>query len=101
MSEYTTAYQVACSPGPRAAAAVMQVPGGTPVLVVYLDPVNMTIQGSPTKQGSRELADFCRELAHEAAKLAQTIDPDGEPPVPQVSWPRHALNESRVVEDGS
>jgi hypothetical protein len=84
MSEYSTAYQVACSPGPNAAAAMMRVPGGAPVLVVYLDPVNMTIQGLPTEQGTQALADFCRELAHEAARLACAIDPDGEPIAPQL-----------------
>ncbi len=49
------------------------------MLVVYLDPVNMTVQSPPTEQGARALADFCRELAHEASRLARTIDPDGEP----------------------
>ena len=83
MSDYSTAYQVACSPGPNAAAAMMRVPGAAPVLVVYLDPVNMTIQGLPTEQGTRTLADFCRKLAHEAAQLARAIDPDGEPTAPE------------------
>jgi hypothetical protein len=101
MSEYSTAYQVACSPGPDAAAAMMRVPGGTPVLVVYLDPVNMTIQSPPTQQGTRTLADFCRELAHEASRLAETIDPDGEATAQVASEPRHALTRNEVDDSGT
>ncbi len=101
MSDYSTAYQVACSPGPNAAAAMTRVPGGSPVLVVYLDPVNMVIQSPPSAQGSRELADFCRELAHEASRLARTIDPDGEPTEPEATWPRHALVRNELSDSGA
>lgn len=90
MSDYNTAYQVACSPGPNAAAAATRGPGGMPVLVVYLDPVNMTLHSEPSLAGARVLATFCRELAQEAAKLAATIDPDGEPAPPE-RGPRHLL----------
>lgn len=101
MSNYGTAYQVACTPGPKAAAGMTRLPDGAPVLVVYLDPVNMTIQGTPTQAGVRELADFCRELAHEAARLAATIDPDGEPAPPEASGPRHALVRNEFGESGA
>lgn len=91
MTEFSTAYQVACVPGPNAAVAMTRLPNGAPVLVVYLDPVNMTIQAPPTRTGVRGLADFCRELAHEASRLAAVVDPDGEPASPETSGPRHAL----------
>jgi hypothetical protein len=99
MSEYSTAFQVACAPGPNATAAVSRLPGGVPVLVVYLDPVNVTIQCSPAR--TRELADFCRELAHEAARLAAEIDPDGEPAPPEATTPRHALVHNELGESGA
>jgi hypothetical protein len=89
MSEYSTAYQVACVPGPKAAAAVTRGPGGGPVLVMYLDPVNMTIHSQPSVADARELGAFFRELAREAAKFAAEIDPENEP----VEGPRHRLVE--------
>jgi len=100
MSDYSTAYQVACAPGTDATAAMMRVPGGVPVLVVYLDPVNMTIQAPPSRAGVREFADFCRELAHEASRLAASIDPDGESAPPEVSVPRHALVRNEIGDAG-
>ena len=90
MSDYSTTYQVACFPGRNAGAAATRGPGGTPVLMVYLDPVNMTLHGEPSVAGTRRLADFCRELAREATKLAAEIDPDGEPAPPERA-PRHRL----------
>jgi hypothetical protein len=100
MSDYSTAYQVACIPGPNAAAGMTRLPSGAAGLVVYLDPVNMTIQATPTRAGIRELADFCRELALEASRLAETIDPDGEPAPPEASVPRHALVRNELGESG-
>jgi hypothetical protein len=70
-----------------------------PVLVVYLDPVSITLQCPPTR--ARELADFCRELAHEAARLAAEIDPDGEPAPPEAHFPRHALVYNEFGESGA
>lgn len=100
MSDYSNAFQVACVPGPQAAAGMTRLPsGGGPVLVVYLDPVNITIQAPPSR--SRALADFCRELAHEASRLAAVIDPDGEPAPPESSWPRHALARNEFGESGA
>jgi hypothetical protein len=99
MSDYSTAFQMACAPGPNAAVAMSRLPGGLPVLVVYLDPVNITIQCS--HDHTRELADFCRELAHEAARLAAEIDPDGEPAPPEAHAPRHALVHNEFGESGA
>ena len=98
MSEYSTAFQVACAPGPKAASAVSRLPTGQPVLVVYLDPVNITLQAPPSR--SRELANFCRELAREASRLAAEIDPDGEPAPPETHAPRHVLVRNEYGESG-
>jgi hypothetical protein len=91
MNDYSTAYQVACAPGPNAAVAMTRGPGGKPVLVIYLDPVNMTIHSDPVLAGTPELAAFFRELAQEAAKLAAEIDPDHERR--PSDGPRHQLQE--------
>ncbi len=99
MNEYSTAFQMACVPGPDAAAGMTRLPGGGPVLVVYLDPVNITIQAPPVR--SRELAAFCRELAREAAKLAAQIDPDGESAPSEVTRPRHALVRDQFGDSGA
>ena len=90
MSDYSTAYQVACVPGRNAGAAATRGPDGRPVLMIYLDPVNMTLHSEQSEAGARELAAFCRELAREAAKLAAEIDPDGEPAPPECG-PRHLV----------
>lgn len=93
MSDYSTTYQVACAPGPNAAAAMSRAPGGAPVLVVYLDPVNMTIHSAPSHAGAQELAAFCRELAREADRLADTLDP-------APTGPRHLRQEDGDASDG-
>jgi hypothetical protein len=80
-------FNVTCSPGKDAAAGYMRVTEHLPALVIYLDPVNMAIQLPPFPGGEQLLAKFCRELAREAAKLAASIDPAGEP----VVGARHAL----------
>jgi hypothetical protein len=89
MSSYSTAYQVACTPGPEAAVAMTRGPGGAPVLVVYLDPVNMTIQAEPSALATREFVAFCRELAREATRLADLIEP------PTADSARHRLRAER------
>ena len=84
------AFNVACSPGRDAAAAFMRVTPQLPALVIYLDPVNMAIQLPPFPGGEQMLARFCRELAREATKLANEVDPD----VPgAATGPRHLLRE--------
>lgn len=82
MNDYSTVYQVACVPGRNAVAAATRGPGGRPALTLHFGLVNMTLQSEPSDTGTRELADFCRELAWEAAKFAAEIDPDGEPIAP-------------------
>lgn len=101
MSDNSGAFEVACVPGPKAASGMTWLSDGAPVLVVYLDPVNVSIQGVPTQAGWHKLADFCRELAHEAARLAAAIDPDGEPAPPEASSPRHALVRHEFGESGA
>jgi hypothetical protein len=83
-------FNVTCSPGKNAAAGYMLVTEHLPALVIYLDPVNVAIQLPPFPGGDVVLAEFCRELAREAAKLAAAVDPDGELTLPE-SGPRHLL----------
>lgn len=83
-------FNVSCTPGKNAAAAYMRVTEHLPALVMYLDPVNVAIQLPPFPGGDVVLANFCRELAREAVKLAAEIDPDGEPAPPERA-PRHLL----------
>jgi hypothetical protein len=72
-------FNVTCTPGPNAAAVIVRVAERLPCLVIAPDPVNMTLHGEQSEAGARELAEFCRELAWEAARFAAEIDPDGEP----------------------
>jgi len=83
-------FNVSCTPGKNAAAAYMLVTEHLPSLVIYLDPVNVAIQLPSFPGGDVVLANFCRELAREAAKLAAAVDPDGEPAPPE-QGPRHLL----------
>lgn len=71
-------FNVTCSPGKDAAAGYMRVTEHLPALVMYLDPVNVAIQLPPFPGGDLVLARFCRELAREAVKLADAVDPAGE-----------------------
>lgn len=83
-------FNISCAPGKNAAAAYVQVTEHLPALVMYLDPVNLAIQLPSVPNGEVMLANFCRELAREAAKLAADLDPDGEPAPPECG-PRHLL----------
>ena len=83
-------FNVTCTPGKDAAVAFMRVTEHLPALVMYLDPVNLAIQVPPFPGGDLLLAQFCRELAREAAKLAAEIDPDNES---ASGGPRHQLRE--------
>ena len=74
-----------CSPGRDAAAAFMRLTAELPALVIYLDPVNMAIQLPSIPDGPKIMARFCRELAREAGKLAEELDPSGEIAAPDRS----------------
>jgi hypothetical protein len=89
-------FNVTCTPGRDSAAAYMRVTPQLPALVIYLDPVNMAVQLPPFPGGDQLLAKFCRELAREAAKLAEDIDPT--PPAPSAG-PRHLLQEGGAPGD--
>lgn len=78
-------FNVSCSPGQDAAAAFTRITPQLPALVIYLDPVNMAIQLPPFPGGEQLLAKFCRQLAREATRLADDIDPDE----PASASPRH------------
>jgi hypothetical protein len=78
-------FNVTCTPGREAAAGFMWLTEHLPALVIYLDPVNVAIQLPPFPGGDAVLAKFCRELAREATKLADTL----EPPAGVPAAPRH------------
>jgi hypothetical protein len=89
-------FNVACSPGQEAAAAFVRITENVPALVIYLDPVNVAIQLPPFPGGGLVLARFCRELAREAVKLADVVDPpEGVP----TSGPRHLLRDEEGAGD--
>ncbi|TDQ04669.1 hypothetical protein [Labedaea rhizosphaerae] len=79
------AFNVTCTPGQNASAAYMQITSEIPALVIYLDPVNMAVQLPPFPGGDQVLVRFCRELAREAAKLADALESH------QAAGPRHML----------
>ncbi|WP_309113848.1 hypothetical protein [Saccharothrix sp.] len=71
------------TPG-HAAAASLVMANGLPTLMIYLDPVNLTVQVPPFPGGREVLARFCRELSREAWKVAERLEAAGG---------RHALAE--------
>ena len=79
------AFNVSCSPGSKAVAVSMWATGNPPSLVMELDSINVAIKLPPFPGGDVAMAEFCRELAWEAAKFAAEIDPDGEPIPPDRS----------------
>ncbi|SDG80614.1 hypothetical protein SAMN05216553_111341 [Lentzea fradiae] len=66
-------FNVTCTPGREAAAAMVRVTPQVLALAIYLDPVNIAIQLPPFPGGSDVLMRFCRELSREAAKLADHL----------------------------
>ncbi|GDY33000.1 hypothetical protein [Gandjariella thermophila] len=80
-------FNVTCSPGHNAEAGMVQVAPGIHALILYLDPVNVAVQVPPFPEGPKVLARFCRQLAREATRFADLLDP---------AWPsentgRHTL----------
>jgi hypothetical protein len=69
-------FNVSCTPGRDAVAGFVRITSEIPALVLYLDPVNMSIQLPPFPGGGQVLAKFCRELAREATKLAAALEPE-------------------------
>ena len=63
-----------------------------PMLVVFLDPINLTIQ-RPAGSSGLGLAAFCRELGREATRFADMLDPSGAVTPDVAGQPRHALRE--------
>jgi hypothetical protein len=68
-------FNVTCTPGKDAVAGMVFVTPELPALVMYLDPVNMSIQLPPYLEGPAVLARFCRELSREAGQLAEHLEP--------------------------
>ncbi|HEX5403571.1 MAG TPA: hypothetical protein VFX16_14870 [Pseudonocardiaceae bacterium] len=67
-----------CWPGPRAAAGAQEGPAGEPVLAVFLDPVNLVLTVPPFPTGPFVMAQFLRELARAAMRVATDLDPTDE-----------------------
>jgi hypothetical protein len=67
-------FNVTCTPGQNAAAAMVHITAERPTLVIFLDPVKVAVQLPPFPSGADVLARFCRELSREAAKLAVHLD---------------------------
>jgi len=55
--------------------------------MVRLDPAELVIMPPPGRNGQRKLADWCRELSREAARLATELDPDGDAAPPEAGVP--------------
>lgn len=79
---------VTCAPGRDAWAGFV---AGSPALVLYLGVVSVTVQCEQGPDGHLYLANFCRNLAREAARMAAVMDPDGEAAPPEGPGPRHRL----------
>lgn len=84
-------FAVTCWPGRRAAAAMREGALRQRRLALFLDPLNLVISSAPFPDGEFELARWCRELSREAGRLAELLDPDGEPAPPEYGVPRHRL----------
>jgi hypothetical protein len=66
-----------CWPGRRAAAGVQTTPSGEYLLSVFLDPMNLVLTVPPFPRASISTAQFLRELARAALRMAGEIDPLG------------------------
>lgn len=75
-------FNVTCTPGRDAVAGMVLVTPELPALVMYLDPVNLSIQLPAYVEGAAVFSRFCRELSREAGRLADHIDSAGAPPHP-------------------
>lgn len=64
-----------CWAGPRAAAGVHQGQTGEEMLGIFLDPVNIVLTVSPVPDGKVRTAEFLRELARSASRMAADLDP--------------------------
>lgn len=69
---------------------MVQVAPGIHALILYLDPVNVAVQVPPFPEGPTVVARFCRQLAREATRFADLLDP-GAPGWPSENTGRHTL----------
>lgn len=61
-------------PGENATAGMVMVTEEIPALVFYMDQGNYSIQLPPVPYGPQVMARLCREIAEEAAKLAEHLE---------------------------
>lgn len=80
MAGHSGRFTASGSPGHGSSAAVVRYgQGHPPALVISLDAVDVLLSVAPCPDGLVAMANFCRVLARESARLAAEIDPDGEP----------------------
>lgn len=75
MTSPDVSFSMWCWPGPRAGAGVQVGPSGEPVLGVFVDPVNLVLTVPPFPDGPVRTAQFLRELARAASRMAAELDP--------------------------
>jgi hypothetical protein len=81
-----------CWPGRQAGVGVQQLPSGEPVLGVFLDPVNLVLSVPPFPDGPVRTAQFLRELARAASRMATELE--------SASGVRQSGGAHRVMPDG-
>lgn len=74
-------FTVTCSPGRDATVSVRRIGAGWLSLVLSMDPGRVVVDVPGVRGGAEVLARFCRQLAHEAAQLAATLEPGGQSPI--------------------
>lgn len=69
------AFTVTCSPGREAVAGIRQIGPGWASLVLTMDPGRVVIDMPTISGGALVLAQFCRDLARVATRIAADLDP--------------------------
>jgi hypothetical protein len=77
-------FTVQATPGPRAGAAFIESQDGHPLLLLDLDPVRVWLEVPPVTAGPGVMAAFLRQLARQAARMAQRLEEVDVPAVTAV-----------------
>jgi hypothetical protein len=68
-------FEVQVAPGPRAGAAfIASEQDGRPLLLLDLDPMRVWLEVPPVTAGPGVMAAFLRQLARQAARMAQRLE---------------------------
>ncbi len=65
--------------------SVRRIGPGWLSLVLSMDPGRVVVDVPGIRGGAEVLARFCRQLAHEAAYLAATLEPGGQPSIARLA----------------